>query len=192
MTKKFLKKNEIEQLIAENDPSLKFLEKEKKTKSSEWWNFFHIIHVNNERQQYVSCNACKSLLLHISSHGTNNLRSHAQSCAKIQEKSILASQKTVRDFFSSSKQSPIPKRIKSIITKACTEFCALDGRAFDVMKGIGFQNLSIALLETGRLISKAPVDIKDLLPHPTTLRIQKYFNKLIFIFSSTFLDQPKH
>ncbi len=52
-------------------------------------------------------------------------------------------------FFSPSKQSPIPKRTKSVITKACTEFCALDGRAFDVMKGIGFQNLSIALLETG-------------------------------------------
>ena len=54
---------------------MKFFEK-KKT-SSEWWHLFRVIFVNNDREQYVYCNACKILLLHSSSNGTNNLRTDA-------------------------------------------------------------------------------------------------------------------
>jgi hypothetical protein len=40
--------------------------------------------------------------------------------------------------------------MKLSITQACTEFCALDARAFAVMKGDGFQNLAKAIFEAGR------------------------------------------
>jgi hypothetical protein len=176
MNKVVFTKREIEKLIKDDDPSVKFVEKKRTSKSSELWDFFHHIFINGHQQQFVSCNKCKALLLYSSLNGTNSLRTHFKSCAKTDKSNFLC-QKTVRDFYFSSKQSSIPKRIKFSITKACTEFCALDGRAFDVMAGDGFQNLAKALFDAGQTINKSTIEIKDLLPHPTTVRIIKYFYK---------------
>ncbi|CAF1448781.1 unnamed protein product [Rotaria sordida] len=168
MSKQLLTGKELEKLIKDNDPSIKFVEKKKTSKSSEYWGYFHIIFFNNDRQEYVSCNKCKKLLFHKSSNGTNNLRTHANSCPNINKTTSLC-QKTVHDFYSSLKQSPIPKKIKLSITEACTEFCALDGRAFDVMKGNGFKKLVKTVFDAGRLTNKSSIDVTDLLPHPTTI-----------------------
>jgi hypothetical protein len=50
------------------------------------------------------------------------------------------------------------------------EFCALDGRVFEIMKGGGFQNLAKSLFDAGRYVHKSSIEIKDLLPHPATVR----------------------
>ena len=71
MSKTVLTKDELEKLIKDSDPSLKFVQRKKTSKSSEWWNFFHHIFVNNIQQQFVSCSTCKRLLLYSSFNGTN-------------------------------------------------------------------------------------------------------------------------
>ena len=174
MNKKHLTKREIEQLIKDDDPSIRFVIKKKTSHSSELWHFFHQIFINDHQQQFVSCNKCKALLLHSSSNGTNNLRSHFSSCAKT-DKSDSLYQKTVRDFYVSSKQSSVPKRIKSSITEACTEFCVLDGRAFEVTAGDGFRNLAKVFFDAGQAMNRSTIEIEDLLPHPNTVRIIKRF-----------------
>ena len=114
MNKKHLTKQELEQLINDNESSIKFVEKKKTSTSSEWWQYFHIIFVNSDRQQYVSCNKSKALLLHSSLNGTNNLRTHANSCSNI-DKSKFLCQKTVHDFYSASKQSPVPRKLDFVL-----------------------------------------------------------------------------
>ncbi|CAF4515924.1 unnamed protein product [Rotaria sp. Silwood2] len=78
-------------------------------------------------------------------------------------------QQTVRDFYSSSKTTPIPSKLKLRVTQACTEFCAVDGRAFDVITDDGFQNLAKVLFDAGRSLYKSSIEIKELLPHSTTV-----------------------
>ncbi|CAF0979861.1 unnamed protein product [Rotaria sordida] len=121
----------------------------------------------------MCCDAYKGLLLHSSLNDTNNLRTHVKSCPK-KEKSSFAYQKTVHDFYSPLKSSPIPREIKFSVTEACTEFCALDARAFDVMRGDGFKNLAKTLFDADRATSTSSIEITDLLPHPTY-----FMNKII-------------
>jgi hypothetical protein len=62
------------------------------------------------------------------------------------------------------------ERIKLSVTRASTEFCALDGRTFDVTKDDGFQGLVKVLLHAGQSLRKSQFDRKELLPHPTTVK----------------------
>jgi hypothetical protein len=98
MTKKILTKKDLEKLIEDGDPSVKFVQKKKTSRSSEWWNFFHHVFVNGDQQQFVSCNTFKGLLLCSSLNGTNNLRTHFNSCSKNDKPSFVC-QKNVHDFY---------------------------------------------------------------------------------------------
>ncbi|CAF3758468.1 unnamed protein product [Rotaria sp. Silwood1] len=131
--------------------------------------FYHHIFVNNHQQQFVSCNTCKTLLLVTPTSGTNTLKSHHHSCVQRKDKSIGAHQQTVHDFYSSSKQTTISKQLKLRVTQACTEFCATDSRAFNLITSDGFQNLANVLFDAGRSMYKSSIQIKDLLSHPTTV-----------------------
>jgi hypothetical protein len=91
----------------------------------ECWQYFHITSVNNDWQQYLSCNKWKKLLAFSSFYVPNNLRTHVNSCLKI-DKSPSVSKNIVHDFYSSSTQSPVPNEVKSSITEACTEFCTFN------------------------------------------------------------------
>ena len=165
---------DIEKLIGENDPSIRFVQKKKTTQSSELWNHFHQVFVNNQQQKFASCNECKSLLAFTSTNGTSNLKSHLEFCTRTKKTTNDPSQSTVREFFSTSTKKEVPKRIKWSITQACVEFAALDGRAFETIQRDGFQKLAQALLDAGRLLSKTSVSAKDVLPHPTTVRQLSY------------------
>jgi len=57
------------------------------------------------------------------------------------------------------------KKIKLSVTRACTEFCALDGRTFDVTKDDGFQGLVKVLFNADQ----------ELLSHPTAVKNSKPF-----------------
>jgi hypothetical protein len=170
MTKKFLTRNELEKLIREKHESIRFVQKKKTTNSSQMWEHFHQIFVNNEQQQFASCNECKNLLAFTSANGTNNLKCHLKACTKTEIISDDLNQTTVHEFFSSSKKIKIPERLKSSVAQACAEFSALDGRAFETMKGEGFQNLAQILFDTGRSYATSSIQIKDITPHPTTVR----------------------
>jgi hypothetical protein len=74
MPKKLLAKEEIEKLIESCDPSVKFVERKKANCTSEWWQYYHHLFVNDSQQPFVSCNTCKSLLSFTSVNGTNSLR----------------------------------------------------------------------------------------------------------------------
>jgi hypothetical protein len=192
MCKKLLTKTELEKLISDADKSVKFVEKKKTSASSEWWQYYHHIIVNGHQQQFLSCNVCKTLLLFISANGTNNLRSHFKSCTKKDKDTNFVNQQTVHDFYSSSNQVQVPKQIKLSVTQACAEFCALDARAFAIVQCDGFHNLANALFVAGRRCHKSSIQIKDILPHSTTVRIVKHFVGLIILFNLIFSDQSKY
>jgi hypothetical protein len=124
---------------------------------------------NDDQQQFVSCNTCEGLLLYSSLNGTNNLRTHLIHVQKKKNQVFLSKNCSRLLFF--FKTIILPRKIKLSIIEACTEFCALDGRAFDVMKGDGFRSLTKSLLDASRTTSKLSIEIKDLLLHPTTVRI---------------------
>jgi hypothetical protein len=78
-------------------------------------------------------------------------------------------QTTAHNYYCSPKRK-ISKRLILSVIQACTEFSALDGRTFEVMKGDGFQNIAHVLFNVGRLCAHSSIKIKDILPHPTTVR----------------------
>ena len=133
--------------------------------------------MNDQQQPFVCCNNCKALLISMSINGTNNLRTHFIACTKKKDGEHFVNQRSVHEFYSSSRQSVIRRHVKLAITKACTEFCALDGRAFALIEGDGFEKLAKALLDTGRSLHKSSFTVKDLLPHPTTVRSTKCLMK---------------
>ncbi|CAF1474534.1 unnamed protein product [Rotaria sordida] len=137
--------------------------------SSPLWEHFHQIFVNNSQQQFVSCNECKTLLAFTSTNGTNNLKSHLNSCSRTTAQLNDSNQTTVHEFYSSTKKIKISKKIKLSVVQACTEFSALDARAFDTMKGYGFQNLAQVLFDAGRSFANSSIQVQDVLPHPTTI-----------------------
>lgn len=183
MSKKILPRKTLEQLIVDNDQSVRLVKKKQNSTSSELWEHFHQVFVNNDQQPFVSCNTCKKILVFTSANGTNNLKSHLKSCSKsisICNRSPY-SQTTIQEFYSPSKPIQISKKIKSAVLEACTEFAALDGRAFATMKGNGFQSLAQVLFDAGRLLHRSSVQIENILPHPTTV-IRTSFSKNLILF----------
>lgn len=65
----------------------------------------------------------------------------------------------------------LPKEIlnkeKKIITEKIVEFCALDVRPFEIIKGKGFVNLVQYFISVGARYGE--VDVTTILPHPTTI-----------------------
>ena len=59
------------------------------------------------------------------------------------------------------------------MTKACKELCSLDNRGFKILKGTGFQNLAQKLFDAGRSFHKSSIQMKDRVPHPTTVKTAK-------------------
>ena len=99
MTATLLTRKEIENLIHENHESVKFVQKKRTQNSSELWEHFHQVFVNNVQQQFVTCNECKTLLAFTSVNGTNNLKTHLKSCSTIKTKPNDLNQTTVHEFF---------------------------------------------------------------------------------------------
>ena len=71
MANKYLTKNELQKLIDENHESVKLVKKKKNSNSSQMWEHFHTVVVNDLQQQFVSCDTCKTLLVFTSTNGTN-------------------------------------------------------------------------------------------------------------------------
>ncbi|CAF3415914.1 unnamed protein product [Rotaria socialis] len=61
------------------------------------------------------------------------------------QKVLLNKQTKVTEYYASSQTLTIPKKIKEKVKIACTEFTALDCRAFEVVSGEGLSYCGLAL-----------------------------------------------
>ncbi|CAF1473770.1 unnamed protein product [Rotaria magnacalcarata] len=102
------------------------------------------------------------------STGTGGLKKHLASC----DKNTLsnATQSTITTYYTTSKPSIIPEKIKKEVTNAYLEFIALDGRPFEIVSRIGFKNMLETVFKAGKITANSQsTEISDLLPHPTTV-----------------------
>ncbi|CAF1269649.1 unnamed protein product, partial [Rotaria sordida] len=96
------------------------------------------------------------------------MKTHLKSCSKPNETSIC-DQKSVKEFYSSTKTYQVPQRIKSAILRSCAEFAAIDNRAFETMAGDGFKSRLQQVFDAGRVLNTSSLDVEALIPHPTTI-----------------------
>ncbi|CAM4773611.1 unnamed protein product [Rotaria magnacalcarata] len=59
--------------------------------------------------------------------------------------------------------------VSCAVAKACAEFSALDGRAFETMNGDGFYNVAQVLFEAGSYFPHSSIQVQHIFPHPTTI-----------------------
>ncbi|CAF4260461.1 unnamed protein product, partial [Rotaria sordida] len=166
-----LTKNDILRLIKQRDKSIVFRKPKKSSKSSPVWEHFCIIVVNDIEQGFVCCDHCKELLVYRQRDGTTSMAKHKRSChaSLTSSSSCSDGQLSVTQYFTSSKSSNVPKGIKDKIKLACTEFTALDCRAFELVTGEGFLKMAQSIFDAGRYFSHlSNINVKELIPSPIT------------------------
>jgi hypothetical protein len=181
---KSLKREYLERLILKDDPSIILTKPKKTPKSSKLWDLFHQIFHNHSLQEYISCDTCKILLKHRSVDGTGVMSTHALACKKgIQSPASCSSPLTTYFAPISNSTRRIPPHLKKAITKACSEFAAIDMRAFETVAGDGFINMVQTIFNAGRtLATESNFDIKRLLPDPTTVRRVRFLVNMKYVF----------
>ena len=182
-----LSKAELQSLVTSDDPLISF--KKPLNKRSECWTSYSQIYYSNNPQDYIVCLQCKCVLKWVKDHGTRVMTHH--NCPK--SKTVLSTttttptrQRSISSYCtqpSTLKECPL---IQKRITEACVEYCAVDARSFESVRGIGFQNLAKQLVNAGATLGTS-IDISKLLPHPSTVstRLIFYigFNHYIKFFS---------
>ncbi|CAF2084050.1 unnamed protein product, partial [Rotaria magnacalcarata] len=143
------KKKQIVDLMEKNDESLSFHKPKQHSKSSLMWNYFKIVVINNVKQDMVCCDKCKQLFVYRSKDGTATLAKHNRSCESdsADSNTKLFNQTQVTEYYSSSKSHGIPKKFKEKVKLACTEFVALDSRAFELVSGDGFFKMAQSVFD---------------------------------------------
>lgn len=164
-TESVLTKGELQSLVASNDPSISFM-KPANVRSDCWTNFSQIYH-GNISQDYVICLHCKTILKWTSTNGTRVMSHH--NCLKSKLSPMTPRrQRTISSYCqqnSLSREYPVFQRC---ITEACVEYCAVDGRPFESVSGVGFMNLVKQLVAVGARVGSS-VSHHQLLPHPSTV-----------------------
>ncbi|CAF4962143.1 unnamed protein product [Rotaria socialis] len=90
------------------------------------------------------------------------MQKNARNCLKKQTK--------VTEYYASSQALTIPKKIKEKVKIACTEFTALDCRAFEVVSGEGFKKLTQSIFDAGRHTrNSSSFNITHLILSPTII-----------------------
>jgi hypothetical protein len=168
MTAKLLSRIELENLLKKNDVSIKFTKPQQTSRASSVWPRFSLVSINDVVQEFVLCDKCRALIGYKSSTGTGGLKKHLASCDKSASSPIT--QSSITSYYQNKKPAVVPERIKKEVTRAYTEFVALDGRPFELISGTGFLQLLETVLKAGRLTAMSPsLQISDLLPHPSTV-----------------------
>jgi len=171
-----LNKNQIADMIKNHDKSIKFHKPKKSLKSSAVWESFSIVVVNDVQQEIACCDECKMLLIYRQKDGTNSLAKHKRSCqcGEINSTTSSINQTKVTEFYSSSKTYNIPKKIKEKVKMACTEFIALDSRAFELVSGEGFLQMAQSIFDAGKQFNPTScVNVKEFIPSPITVNTQR-------------------
>ncbi|CAF3637374.1 unnamed protein product [Rotaria socialis] len=135
---------------------------------SSFWPRFSLVFVNDVGQNFVICDKCRTIVTYKSSTGTGGLKKHLASCDKITLSNTT--QSIITTYYTASKPSIIPEKIKKEVTNAYLEFIALDGRPFEIVSRIGFKNMLETIFKAGKITANSQsTEISDLLPHPTTV-----------------------
>jgi hypothetical protein len=136
------------------------------------WDYFTVVVVNDIEQEFVCCDNCKDLLIYRQKDGTKSMSKHQRSCHGnvILSKNCSSNQLKVTEYYTSSKSYDIPKRIREKVKMACTEFTALDCRAFELVSGEGFLKMAQSIFDAGRYFNNlSNIDVKQLIPSPITV-----------------------
>jgi Hermes transposase DNA-binding domain len=179
------KKNQLADLIKNNDKSIKFYKPKKSHKSSAVWEFFSVIVVNNVKQEMVCCDKCKLLLTYRCKDGTNSLAKHQRLCQRSETNSNIDSinQTKLIEYYSSSKTYNVPKKTKEKVKMACTQFVALDSRAFELVSGDGFLQMAQSIFDAGKHFNPSSnVNVKELIPSPITVNMQLLLTSINIIY----------
>ncbi|CAF5222192.1 unnamed protein product, partial [Rotaria magnacalcarata] len=125
----------------------------------------------------VCCKKCKQLLAYRSRDDTASLAKHKRSCQTTDHASDtdntsvkhLVKQTQVAEYYSSKKSHSVPKKIREKVKIACTEFTALDSRAFETVAGVEFLKMVLSIFDAGRCFSPTSnVSVKEIIPSPIT------------------------
>lgn len=167
-----LNKNEVTRLIKQNDKSVVFRKRKKNDKSSPMWDYFTVIVVNDIEQQLVCCDNCQELLVYRVHDGTKSMLKHHRSCHGQTSRPQKYSNTSVKltEYFTSSNNSNVPRRISEKVKMACTEFVAIDCRPFELVDGEGFLKVVQSIFDAGRYFGlTSNINIKDLVPSSVTV-----------------------
>ena len=191
---KWLEKEDLERLIQKEDPSIRLMKLKKTPSSSKLWDLFHQRFQRDSLHEYISCDACKVLLKYRPVDGTCIMSTHVSACKECIQ-SCTSSPSPLTAYFvpTSSSTRRIPSHLKTAITIACSEFTAIDMRAFETMAGDGFINVIGTIFDTGpSLGTESAFDLKRLMPSPTTVRevdaLSKIKNYLGYRLVGTLLE----
>ncbi|CAF2784011.1 unnamed protein product [Rotaria sp. Silwood2] len=133
---------------------------------------FSIIHFQGNKQDYVICDSCKSIISYKAAAGTGGMQKYVDSCRKISNLLDEPNETKITKYFNSTKNKSncIPLKLKNKITNALTEFIVLDSRPFEIVNGSDFINLIECVLGAGRtLLESSTVSACDLIADSRTI-----------------------
>lgn len=169
-------RSEIEKLILHGDRRVTFVRKSNTDgKSPAVWKCFYHIHVDSIRQGFFRCDNFRRLIRFIIIHGTNGLKKHIQSCSKLTGRHTETQSRITTHCAAQSGDrkgsSRVSSRFTTQLVETSAEYCALDGRPFESIAGVGFQRLVPVVFDAGRSCgtSRGSIDVRELLPSPTTV-----------------------
>ena len=158
-----------------------------------FWDKFQEILVNKVCQGFIVCNDCRSILTLTSSDCTNVMRNHSISCIKAKDLTPETQPRITTLFKEISQVTPQPLRFfKKKILHGAVEMSVLDSRPFNITHGKGFEEFSRQIFDAVKYFGKM-IDVKELLPHRTTVRNAIRIN--LFYYSSYqyfILDKPRY
>ncbi|UJR13010.1 hypothetical protein I4U23_000036 [Adineta vaga] len=143
-----LTKQQIIELIKNQDGRLTFI-KPNNTSSSKVWSNFSYVYIDNRQQNFVCCQICKEVLHHKSINGTSSMIKHKNMCEQV-KKTVNHNSTSTQQYFRPKATQTVSKKVKEKVTIAAVEFVSLDNRAFELLAGDGFVHLVQTIFEAGQ------------------------------------------
>lgn len=134
------------------------VKKSKVLKSDIWKSFSLVYDAEGNQLPFACCDKCQNLVLTYSGHksGTSGLNRHV--CTVLKGQQLLE--------FRGNK-AKVSEALKEKTVEKCVDFVAADLRPYDSIAGRGLVQLAQHLVDTAASIGK--FDVRDILPHPTTV-----------------------
>jgi hypothetical protein len=160
-----LDKVTVQKLVRDRSSRVSF--DNKTAGSSQFWNNFVKVNVDNTYSEYVKCIKCDTIVKYSARDGTGGMASHSSSCLR----SATANSSKITDFpgwmKKGTSKSLLPSTLKSEVADELAMMCAKDIRPFAIVDGEGFRAFVQKILDIGAKYGN--VDLNDILPHSTTI-----------------------
>ena len=131
------------------------------------WRTFKIVQraTDKKMMQFAQCQDCASVFSYKSQNGSNNLKTHSQTCTANADNVAKKRKKGSVNILLKAKFGEAEKKL---ITKASVQMCALDLRPFAAISGVGFKGLLGVCMNIAQNV-QGKIDIDEILPHPSTV-----------------------